>query len=179
MNKIALLGLLVASQVVSAGDTVPRQFSLPDHGVFEIAVPADWQDQVGRPPNNLPPTIKFRPKAGPAFEVLMTLLWPIQGKAPPTDAPTIRQEVEHTVDGVSSQAVEKHIDVHELKGSNGTGYYFSATDKAPAPGEYKYMTQGILPVGQLAVAFTILTNDGQELAVTQSLKALQNAANRK
>ena len=178
LNKIALIALSFAS-LASAGDAVPRQFALPDHGVFEITVPTDWQDEVGRPPNRLPPTIKFRPKAGPSFEVLMTPLWPIEGKAPPTDALTVRREVEKAAAGASSQAVEKHIEVRELKGSNGTGYYFSATDRAPAPGEYKHMTQGILPVGQLAISFTILTNDGQESAVAQSLEALQSAVNRK
>jgi hypothetical protein len=178
LKNIALLGLLFAS-LATAGGTAPRHFALPDHGVFEITVPVDWQEQIRRPPNRLPPTIKFHPKAGSSFEVLMTPLWPIEGKAPPTDAATIRKEVKSAAARVSSQAVEKQIEVHELKGSNGTGYYFSATDKAPNPGEYKYMTQGILPVGRLVVTFTILTNDGRDSAVTQSLKALQSAANRK
>jgi hypothetical protein len=61
---------------------------------------------------------------------------------------------------------------------NGHTRYFSATDRAPKPGEYKFMTQGMLQVGELSVTFTILTNEGQELVIKQALDALKGAAQR-
>ena len=63
----------------------------------------------------------------------------------------------------------------EFSGRSGPGYCFSATDRAPQPGEYKYLTQGIVRVGELSVTFTILTNDGQEAVVKQALEALKGA----
>jgi len=36
-----------------------------------------------------------------------------------------------------SQAVEKSLPVQELRGGNAQGSYFSATDRAPKPGEFK------------------------------------------
>ena len=47
--------------------------------------------------------------------------------------------------------------------------------KAPKPGEYKYMTQGMLVVRELAVSFTILTNDGQQQVVQDALTMLKSA----
>jgi hypothetical protein len=57
----------------------------------------------------------------------------------------------------------------------GPGFYFSATDRAPKPDEYKFLTQGVVRVGELSVTFTILTNDGQDAVVKQALDALKSA----
>ncbi len=45
-------------------------------------------------------------------------------------------------------------------GANGVGFYFTATDRDPAAGEFKFMTQGALQVGTLTLWFTILTERG-------------------
>ena len=65
--------------------------------------------------------------------------------------------------------------IKELKGPSAIGYYFSVTERSPKPGEYKYMTQGMLRVGELVPTFTILTNDGAESVVADSLAMLQGA----
>ena len=62
----------------------------------------------------------------------------------------------------------------EFQGRSGPGFY-SATDRAPKPGEFKFLTQGIVRVGELAVTFTI-PNDGQEAVVKQALEALLKGA---
>jgi hypothetical protein len=48
-------------------------------------------------------------------------------------------------------------------------------DRAPKPDEYKFLTQGVVRVGELSVTFTILTNDGQDAIVRQTLDALKGA----
>ena len=65
--------------------------------------------------------------------------------------------------------------VKELSGPACHGYYFSATDKAPKSGEYAYMTQGIARTGDILIAFTVLTNDGQEAVVKAALDMLRGA----
>jgi hypothetical protein len=52
---------------------------------------------------------------------------------------------------------------------------FSATDRAPEPGGYLYMTQGAAAVGDLLVPFTILTNAGQKETVRGALKMIAAA----
>jgi hypothetical protein len=49
------------------------------------------------------------------------------------------------------------------------------TDREAKSGNYKHLTQGILPVGILTVAVTIYTNDGREDIVTDALTMLKSA----
>ena len=57
------------------------------------------------------------------------------------------------------------------------GYYFSITDKAPSikAGEYKYMTQGGVPVGDLLVMFTIFSNERDSADVPIAREIIANA----
>jgi len=171
--------LLFAQGVAIAGDTPIREFPLPDHGSLAIAVPDAWQVDVDQPAENLPPTLKFTTKAGTAFEFFITPLWPMNGKTPPLDPAGLHKQVADAAETLKPQAVEKTIEVKEIKGVSGVGYYFSATDRAPKPGEYKYVTQGILPVGELATTFTILSNDGSEATVKTALLLLRGAMQKK
>jgi hypothetical protein len=152
-----------------------RRYALPDHGSLRLAVPVSWRDEIRQPPNRLPPTIAFTPKSGAGFQVLLTTLWQTTSDVPPRSAESLRQSMQQALDQVKSQAVEQTIPIMELKGSAGPGYYFSATDRAPGPGEFKHMTQGIVRVGDLTVTFTILTNDGGQGVVSDALAMLGGA----
>lgn len=45
----------------------------------------------------------------------------------------------------------------------------------PKPGEYKFMTQGIIRIWELMTAFTVLTNEGQEGIISNVLMMLKAA----
>ena len=107
--------------------------------------------------------------------MLITPIWRVRDAQLPTKE-SIRKIVERGMNDAQSQAVEKKLAVVAFDGQSGPGYYFSATDKAPKPGEYKYMTQGMLIVRELAVSFTILTNDGQQQVVQDALTMLKGAS---
>jgi hypothetical protein len=70
---------------------------------------------------------------------------------------------------------QDEIKVNEFAGTAGPGFYFFATDAAPGPGGYKFMNRGMLKVGDLAVTFTILTNEGQDGIVRAALEMLKSA----
>jgi hypothetical protein len=55
-----------------------------------------------------------------------------------SDEATIRSEVAAAAKKAASQSVEGTLPLQELKGIEGRGYYFSATDRAPGPGEYVF-----------------------------------------
>ncbi len=172
-----VLGLLVC---VSAGSAIAeeatvRRYALPDHGSIQLRVPVSWKDEMRQPPDRLPPTIVLTPKSGAPFEVSLTAVWPPSKDASPPTADAVRQTVQRAADQAKSQAVEKTIAVKELQGASGPGYYFSATDRAPAPGEYKYLTHGMIRVGDLAATFTILTQDGQGNTVADALATMASA----
>jgi hypothetical protein len=167
--------LLLFALPVAAKGKGTRSYQLPGHGHFQILVPESWQEEVNKPGSGLPPTILFSPKSGEEFKVFIT---PIYAARPDIDMPkpeTIRSIVEKAAQNAEIIAVEKTVPVMELKGPAVTGYYFSATDQAPAEGEYKHLTQGMCRVGDLAPTFTILTNDDTGKVVAESLSVLKSA----
>jgi hypothetical protein len=150
-----------------------RRYPLGDYGSFWIEIPSSWKDELRQPSKQLPPTIFLSPPAGNAFLILMT---PVGGaKQEDLKDEAIRGIVQKSLDRVKPQAVEKTLKLVELQGPSGKGYYFFATDKAPKPGEYKYMTQGVIVVGELIVSFTILTNDNHEKVTNETFAVLRNA----
>jgi hypothetical protein len=168
--------LIVAVASAQADDAELRSYPLPKHGTFELRVPAAWKDSVTQPPNGLPPTITFSPKSGAPFQVMVTPIWPARPDAKVLTPDELKASVKRAADGAAPQAVETTIEVKELKGPANTGYYFAATDRAPKQGEFKILNQGMIGVGDLRVAFTILTNDGQDAVVKDALSMLSGAA---
>jgi hypothetical protein len=88
----------------------------------------------------------------------------------------MRHGVQQAADKVKPTALEHYLPVEELTGAPGRGYYFSATDREPKPDEFKYLTQGMLLVGDVVVSFAILTNDAQEEVRDQALAMLKSAS---
>jgi len=174
--RIAMLLCLIATTAIAQSDTTSeRRFTLPDHGKLVIHVTRDWKDRVRQPPDRLPPTITLGPASGKAFQVLLTPTWPATSDRPPQSRDDLRAAVEQAARDAKAQAVEKELPIVEFQGTSGSGFYFSATDRAPKRGEYKFVTQGAIGVGELTVSFTILTNEGQKLVVEQALDALRGA----
>ena len=175
LNLVLLLLLIATTSYSQPTSTAARWFKLPEQGYFGIPVPSDWEDQVKQLSNRQPPAIIFGPGSGRPFQVLIT---PIRQKAKdqePQMLAQIRATVERAAERVKAQSVEKELPIRAFQGRSGSGYYFSSTDRAPKAGEYKFLTQGILLIGELTVTFTILTNEGQEQVVQQALDGLKNA----
>ena len=156
-----------------------KDYPLPNKTALQLAAPAGWKDEVRESERGLPATIIFTPRDGTAFQVLVTPIWRPRPEVQIPTAEQIRDSVQRVADQMKTQAVEKELPLVELKGASGPGYYFSATDKAPAPSEFKYLTQGMLLVGELAVTFSILTNDGQEKVREDALAMLSSAAQKR
>lgn len=165
----------VAGTHVKAADTADRRYALADQGSLQLKVPAVWNEEIEQDRDQLLAAIVFTPKSGAPFGVVLTPIWPTQKDAPNPDREALHRLVQRAAEEIKSQSVEKTINVIEFEGTSGVGYYFSVTDRAPNAGQYKYLTQGILPVGLLAVAFTIYTNDGQQEIVTDVLTMLKTA----
>src|SRR5262245_44168371 len=137
-----------------------RSFPVPEHGVFKLQVPKSWKDKVSPTSGSTAPTITFTGGGQQAFEMLLTTTWRTWPANPQAAAAEIWLLVQQNAERLKPRVVEKELPPQELRGASGAGYYISVTDPAPKPGEYKYMTQGTVRVGELSVKFTLLTNDG-------------------
>ena len=172
-----LLSLAIATTAVAA-DGEKKAFALPDNSKLELAIPAGWKDEAKANQGKGPPTILLTPRDGAPFQVAIT---PVARQRPGTSADTaiqMRTHMQQAADKVKPGAAEQYLPVEDLTGFPGPGYFFSATDREPKPGEFKYLTQGMLLVGDVVVSFGILTNDGQEKAKAEALAMLKSASHR-
>jgi hypothetical protein len=153
----------------------PQNFTLPGHGTLLLNVPEGWKASAKQPPGGLPPTIGLAPQSGAPFVVLITAVWGTSPSDGVPDDAKIRSTVTVAAKSAEGQSVEGVLSLKDLAGSSGRGYYFRATDRAPAPGEWKYLSQGMIRTGAIALTFTILTNDGQAAAEKAALEMIRLA----
>jgi hypothetical protein len=166
---------LLAAFLVASATLVPslaRATPATVGGIVMIA-PDAWkmdQDPAARPDR---PSLRFQPATGKDFYVLVT---PFR-LAPtiPVDQAGVRKLVESVAATTGAKTVEKTLVVQSLSSATVQGYYFSATNPAPAEGDWKYMTQGIMLVGKNTVGFTVFTNDKASSAPAQALAMLRSA----
>ncbi|MDH4189875.1 MAG: hypothetical protein OEW21_06695 [Betaproteobacteria bacterium] len=173
MKRLLAASLLCWAALGDASAAGEQRYAVGERGFVLLQVPEGWVDRVRRAAGELPPTIGLRPASGEKFAVLITPGWAPQADAPKLTRDALRRRVAAAAGRVRTQAVEHELAVHSFGGTDGFGAYFSATDRAPLPGEYRFMTQGMLSLADLRVSFTILTNDGQESVVAQAISILK------
>ena len=166
---------LGTSIVFSAGTKAVKKYPIPEHGTLELNVPTSWRGDIHKPQENLLPTIIFGPTKGNDFQVLITVLWDNVGKPDFNSPEKVRALVEIDAKKILPKAVETKIVLREIRGPNNTGYFFSLTDKAPNPGEYRYMTRGAIGVGNLLLNTTILHRIKESESVKEALFMLREA----
>ncbi|MBP1697597.1 MAG: hypothetical protein H6Q41_2785, partial [Deltaproteobacteria bacterium] len=142
-----LVTLLIASIGSAGGQKAIRKYPIPEHGTLELNVPAPWKGEIHKPRENMPPTIMFNPAQGNDFQVMIIVLWGKTGDQDFNNQEKVRTFVEKDGQKLLPNISETKIVLTEIKGVSYSGYYFSVTDKAPNPGEYRYMTRGAIGVG--------------------------------
>jgi len=175
LARCVLTVIMGIVQLPTFGQTAQsRQFEVPGHGRLEMRIPDSWRVNVRQSAGQLPPTITFSSGTGEPFKVLVTAGWSVQQRTNRSNIDSIRDEVGSAAKQLAPHSVERTLPVREVRMRSNRGYYFTATDIDPRP-EFKYLTQGIILVGQIEIAFTVLTNDGQDSVTQQALDMLGRA----
>jgi hypothetical protein len=167
--------LLIANIVLAAGQKPIKKYPIPEHGTLELNVPTAWKGEVHKPQEHLPPTILFTPAKGNDFEIMITTLWGKKGEQDFNSQDKVRTLLEQDSQKLLPTAAETKIVLQEIRGVTHAGYYFSITDKASNPGEYRYMTRGFIGVGNLLLSVTILHRMKDSQAVQDGLSILRQA----
>ncbi len=178
MVKTLMLTPLLASQSpLAAGsqELAVREYPIEKIGTLELVAPAAWRDSVKKGPRFLPPKILFSPASGGGFLVQITPGAPGLRGLSRADPAGIRRLVEETGHRLLARAIESDLELQGLAGDGVLGFYFSLTDKAPKPGEYRHLTQGIALVGELPLAFTILYDDPAAGVRKEAIEMLSRA----
>jgi len=168
-RKIILAAVLALPVLAAAADV---RVALPASGALVLPAPEGWRSL--EQPGSVP-TVSLTPANGKAFQVLVSPLVRPGAPMPPSDSTSLCRTVQSAANHALSQSVEKSLPLQDLRSATVEGCYFSATDRAPKPGEFKYMTQGAVAVQGLPVSFTILSNGDPRLAVEPALQMLRAA----
>jgi hypothetical protein len=171
-RRTALAGLLLAGLALApqAARAIEARVPSPGGGTLVLTVPDGWR-HVSKPGRT--PTVAFKPPADEAFLVLVSTFLPRTGPSTPQ---AVRQLMENALAQARPQAEEgAKLALQDLSGASVHGFYFSATDKAPKPGEYKYLIQGAFLVRGMPAVFTILTNEDSRYAAGLALLMFSTA----
>ncbi len=107
--------------------------------------------------------------------MLVTFLWPDRPDIPMPNAEWMKTKLKEAKNGIKDRAIEESIPTRKFTGSSGDGYYFTATDSSPEKDGFKYMTHGMLRIGELLASFTILNNEGHQSLASQGMAVLRSA----
>ena len=179
MQIAILLLTLSLSLSIFAEEADIRRYELRDDNSIELKMPTSWKSELKDGPQLPYATITLQPRTGSPFDILISPIVFQDNDTSSLSAKDIRRRVQAGINVIRNRAIEKEVEIKELNGSTGPGYYYTVTDRAPKSGEYKYMTSGIVRVGNLAVSFTVLTNDGQQKVIDQALAILRNAIHKR
>ncbi|MGO9935496.1 MAG: hypothetical protein ACLPV8_27305 [Steroidobacteraceae bacterium] len=168
--------VLLAASWPLAALAASSHIALPGGDELWLAVPAAWNEKFESPKENVPASVWLTPRQGASFNVLITPLSGTVVGAAMSDDNKLRAIVTSAARNALAKSVEMTIPVHDLTGPNVHGFYIFATDRAPAPGEWKYLTQGMINIDGAPFAFTILTNDGQEAVAKTALELIRSAS---
>lgn len=175
MSKILQLILAIAIVLPEglAAAQSPKRYDIGELGRLSLNFPDTWLDTMTRSPDSNGTTIKFTPKSGSPFEVIVSAGMVIPASETRDPSEVARAIAGDAASGAVLQAVEPELAIVELKGDEATAHYFSATDKAPKPDEFKYLTQGAVVTGRVLMIFTILTNDDSHAADANAIDMIK------
>lgn len=163
----------------TAGETAVRTYALPGHGALLLRVPKSWKDEVKRPSGGLPPTIALHPAGSEDPLFLLTPIWSPKGDKGFNSLEKVRGVVTEQMRQMAPSAAEKELSPEPLQGEQLSGFFFSATDKAPKKGDYEHLIQGAFAVGDLLLTATVLSHAKDSDGVRQAMTVLRDARHRK
>jgi hypothetical protein len=174
--RALLVAALLYQPIAAFADGANFQsFPIPGQGDLQLAVPNSWRTTFHGQSDQSPATVILHSETGAQFQVLITAIWQGHPASGLLDDMAIRDRVALAARTAAPESVEGVLPLQRLIGARNRGYSFAATDRAPKPGEYKYMTQGIISLQTIILTFTILTNDDQNSVVISALDMLRGA----
>lgn len=158
--------LLAAWAACAGADAAPP--AVIARGGLEWRLPPGWREVAQPREASGAVTVRLGPvEGGPRFELLLTVL-PGGGGRVDTRALATAQGRK-----VLAASVEKELVVRELISDGGGGHYFALTDRAPGPGEFRHMLQGVAAWGARRLTFTLLSDEGEGALREAALELLR------
>ena len=170
------IGLILACLVVAScggrSSVGARRLPVGDRDLLVLEMPLVWKQIDRSAADDTVRSFMFTAGEGKAFKVIVTPLAAQMLKFGFSRPENIRALVENEGTDLLLNAVESKVRLEELRAGDVVGYYFTLTDRAPKPGEFKYMIEGARGFPQMLVMFTILTHDRQSEVCREALSMI-------
>jgi hypothetical protein len=149
--------------VANAGDVHKIQMSLDD--TFVIAGPSNWNFEIEQELTLRFADIKVTPKKGEDFNMMLYFKCDTSDLSQFDTPEKIRRSIEMSTEQYLPGILEKKIILQKVPKRSTYGFYTILTDadvaknSEPAPGEFKYMTRGMVRLSKDSVlGFSIMSN---------------------
>jgi len=172
LPRTALLPLACLALLSTAARATDASVTVQGWGELVLPLPSGWR--ATRKPGT-PPTLLVAPATGHTFEMHLSPIRAADGYMPGTSRDALRRLVSVEASTVKSQSVEKDIAIREFRSGDVHGNWFAATDRAPRPGEFKYLASGMVAVKDLPVQFTIFYDGNATTSLEPALRMLGGA----
>jgi hypothetical protein len=173
MNTKSKISLCIITVLISMTNAFGKGYEIknPSFGSIEIDIPEHaTAEEKGQNANAL----HYAFSDGKST-MLTTIIF---GAPKKITEEKLKSTVRGTGQNMLDSAVENEIHLSSLKLEDGLAYYFSLTDKAPKPGEYKYVSQGLASLDEILISFTVLHNDEsmkKKSSWIESIKSMKHA----
>jgi hypothetical protein len=152
----------VPSKASEAG-TITKDYAVQSGGTLHLTFPKAWNDfprQFKQKDNSMLQMVQFHPPVGNDFAVIVEFESLAEDKSKDVNIKKLLTEAARLE---LPNSIEKSVEIHELKGTQIEGAYFTLTDKhlllaLPQPGEFKYLTQGYAKLHGLVLNFRVASN---------------------
>ena len=168
--------LLPWTEASAVGHKLEQQeFDVFSHGRLTMQVPSDWQTQYVTYNDLTPPTLHVNAANDPSFDLSVTVYWHDGLDRSLASADSLRRLVEKVGHETLALSVQKQLKVEAIKGLRQPGFLFNLSDSETREDEFHFVTQGAMAVGDLVLAFTLLTERRPSAEWTACLEMLKSA----
>ena len=161
---------------------LPADLPIPDRGTLKLQMPPIWKEASRSTPPGSPPSLILERSGNPRGTLEITVIWSPKNDPDFTKEESLRSFTLAGQSAIRETTVEKELPLQSIRGLQGQGFYYTATDKTyikpvgkPTPGEYSILTHGELGLGSVVLSFTIFSDAKDDMAVREALKALGSA----
>lgn len=159
-----------------------QDLPIPQRGRLSFAMPPPWKEVHRQSGGSQPPQMFFERTGNPRGQVELSVLWSPKEDPGATSEDRIRKLVLAGQRAIKENTLEKELPLQPIRGKQGTGFYYAATDKTykapqgpPTPGEFPILIHGELGLGTVILSFTIFSDKKGDKAVQEALMALSLA----
>jgi hypothetical protein len=174
IGLVAVAGLVAGGEALrparaAEGEVTEWRYPIDRHGPLLFELPDALQETER---DDSAHTVQFRPTDWAKFEMSLEVGSSETPDPAFNDPAKLRAWVQWQGEELLDQSVESRVTLHEIRGPQSGGFYFTLRDRSPRKKSEAFVTRGAVGVGDLRLRFTILTPQASTPPLRQALKMI-------